>query len=483
VSKEERAILTPVKVLNQGQIQAIHSTSLQILKKVGVKIPHPKILNLLNKIGAKVDENTQTVRFAPELVQECIDKSTKQYTLYGRNKEKKINFGSGDKIFLSSPGQYSWVDKDGKQRRSPKLEDARDAIKMGDALENINWVGAMAVSTDIPAPIRDVVLTAELIKGTSKPCWTWVGSGKSVKFVLEIYELISGGKKQMHSFPPVQAFVEPISPLRYSKEGLEILMEFCKYGLPVCSGPMATAGSTGPITLAGNIAQENAEILSTVVIAQSINPGCAFCYGGIPHSMDPRTIGISFGSPELILMAIAMAQMARFYGFPLYVNTGLTDSKLCDTQSGLEKGIALLLGILSGADTFGHLGICGADQAASLHQLVVDNEIISYIKRLLKGFCVDEDTLALEVIERIGIGGNFLTDEHTLTYLREEIWVPQLLNRNNWDQWWSLGHNSLSEMAWEKKNYLLSTHQHPPLDYNLEREIDSIVKAAKRELL
>lgn len=136
--QKKKGLLTPVKVLNQGQIQAIHSTSLQILKKVGVKIPHPKILNLLNKIGAKVDENTQTVRFAPELVQECIDKSTKQYTLYGRNKEKKINFGSGDKVFLSSPGQYSWVDKDGKQRRPPKLEDARDAIKMGDALENIN---------------------------------------------------------------------------------------------------------------------------------------------------------------------------------------------------------------------------------------------------------------------------------------------------------------------------------------------------------
>ena len=251
MSKEEKAILTPVRVLNEGQIQTIHGTSLQILKKVGVKIPHPKILSLLNKIGAKVDGNTQIVRFAP----------------------------------------------------------------------------------------------------------------------------------------------------------------------------------------------------------------------------------------ELILMAIAMAQMARFYGFPLYVNTGLTDSKLCDTQSGLEKGIALLLGILSGADTFGHLGICGADQAASLHQLVVDNEIISYIKRLLKGFCVDEDTLALEVIKRIGIGGNFLTDEHTLTHLREEIWVPQLLNRDNWDQWWSLGYNSLSEIAWEKKNYLLSIHQQPPLDYNLEREIDSIVKAAKRELL
>ena len=472
-----------LKIVAEEGLKLIHRNSLRVLETVGVQVPHPMILDVLASKGASVEKSTQVVKFPSELVEKCIESGGKKYTLYGRDLSDKVRFGYGEKVFLSSPGQYSWVDKDGQPRRPPTLKNAREAIKLGDALENINWVGAMAMANDVPTPIRDIILTVELIKGTRKPGWVWIANGKTAKYILEIYKVLRGGAEKLSAFPPLQVFVEPISPLRFSRDSLDILVEFSRFQLPVCSGPMATAGSTGPVTLAGNLVQENAEILATLVISQNLSPGSSFCYGGIPHSMDPRTVGISFASPELLLMGIAMSQMAHFYGFPVYINTGMTDSKLCDVQSGLEKGMTLLLGILSGADTFGHLGICGADQAASLHQLVVDNEIISYIKRLLKGFCVDEDTLALEVIKRIGIGGNFLTDEHTLTYLREEIWVPQLLNRDNWDQWWSLGHKSLSEVAWEKKNYLLSTHEQPSLDSDLEKEIDFIVKTARRELL
>ena len=472
-----------LKIVAEEGLKLIHRNSLRVLETVGVQVPHPMILDVLASKGASVEKSTQVVKFPSELVEKCIESGGKKYTLYGRDLSDKVRFGYGEKVFLSSPGQYSWVDKDGQPRRPPTLKNAREAIKLGDALENINWVGAMAMANDVPTPIRDIILTVELIKGTRKPGWVWIANGKTAKYILEIYKVLRGGAEKLSAFPPLQVFVEPISPLRFSRDSLDILVEFSRFQLPVCSGPMATAGSTGPVTLAGNLVQENAEILATLVISQNLSPGSSFCYGGIPHSMDPRTVGISFASPELLLMGIAMSQMAYFYGFPVYINTGMTDSKLCDVQSGLEKGMTLLLGILSGADTFGHLGICGADQAASLHQLVVDNEIISYIKRLLKGFCVDEDTLALEVIKRIGIGGNFLTDEHTLTHLREEIWVPQLLNRDNWDQWWSLGHKSLSEVAWEKKNYLLSTHEQPSLDSDLEKEIDFIVKTARRELL
>lgn len=476
-------MLPILKILSEKELKTIHQGSLRVLEKVGVKVPHPMVLNTLVSRGASVEKSTQVVKFPSELVEKCIESGGKKYTLYGRDLSDKVRFGYGEKVFLSSPGQYSWVDKDGQPRRPPTLKNAREAIKLGDALENINWVGAMAMANDVPTPVRDIILTVELIKGTRKPGWVWIANGRTARYILEIHKVLRGEAKKLSSFPPLQVFVEPISPLGFSRDSLDILVEFSRYQLPVCSGPMATTGSTGPVTLAGDLVQENAEILATLVISQSLSPGSPFCYGGIPHSMDPRTAGISFASPELLLMGIAMSQMAHFYGFPVYINTGMTDSKLCDVQSGLEKGMTLLLGILSGADTFGHLGICGADQAASLHQLVVDNEIISYIKRLLKGFSINKDTLAFEVIERTGIGGNFLTAEHTLTHLRKEIWVPQLLNRDNWDQWWSSGHKSLSEIAWEKKNHLLSTHKQLPLDPKLEKEIDSIVKAARKDLM
>jgi len=164
-------------------------------------------------------------------------------------------------------------------------------------------------------------------------------------------------------------------------------------------------------------------------MVELVSPGIPFCYGGIPHIMDQRNSTISFGSPEQILMALAMTQMGKFYGFPVYINVGMTDSKLADAQAGLEKGTSLLMGALAGADTFGHLGIVGADQAASLEHLIIDDEIASFVKRVMRGFQVDEDTLAEEVMTRVGVRGNFLTEEHTLRHFRQELWFPRLCDR------------------------------------------------------
>jgi trimethylamine--corrinoid protein Co-methyltransferase len=472
------------QVLSPEELAKIHERSLSLLARVGVRVPHPEILGILaSTAGIRVEEGAQTVRFSPEIVEASIRGAAKSFSLFGRDATVRINFGCGERIYLSSPGQYAWVDEDGEQRRSPRLSDARDAIKLGDALENIRWVGAMAAAVDIPAEVRDIYLTKELLRGTRKPAWAWVGNGNTARHILKLYEIVLGGSRQLREHPPLLCFVEPISPLGYSRDGLDILLQYSRYGLPVCSGPMATAGSTAPVTLAGTLVQENAEILSTLVIAQRLSPGSPFCYGGIPHTMDPRTVEISFASPEFLLMAVCTAQLARHYGFPVYINTGMSDSKLCDAQSGLERGITMALGVMTGADTFGHLGICGFDQAASLNQLVIDDETIAYIERFLRGFTVDEDTLAAEVIERVGVGGNYLADEHTIRHLRAEIWVPRLLNKDSWERWWSSGHRSLAEVASERKRQLLSTHQQAPLEPGLAKEIDELVERATEELV
>jgi trimethylamine--corrinoid protein Co-methyltransferase len=473
-----------MSILSENDLKRIHEQSLFVLEKVGVRVPHERIFQLLASTnGVEAQPSSQTVRFSTQIVEDSIRRAERTFYLYGRDTQIKVGFGCGERIYLSSPGQYAWVAEDGEQRRPPTLADARNAIKLGDALEHIRWVGAMAAAKDVPAEVRDIHLTRELVKGTRKPAWAWVANGKTAEVILKIYELVLGGAKQLGRFPPLLCFVEPISPLSYSRDGLDILYKYCQYGLPVCSGPMVTAGSTGPATLAGTLVQENAEILSTLVISQQLSPGSAFCYGGIPHTMDPRTVEISFASPEFLLLACSTAQLARHYGFPVYINTGMSDSKLCDAQSGLEKGITLAIGVLTGADTFGHLGICGFDQAASLNQLVIDNEMIAYLERFLRGYRLDEDTLAAEVIARVGAGGNFLSDTHTIRHLRNEIWVPQLLDKNNWEKWWSSGHKPLAQAAGERKEHLLSTHEQAPMESGLATEIDRLVERASEQLL
>lgn len=470
-------------VLGQDEIDSIHQATVHVLQNVGVRVYHDGVLERLADAGAAVDRDSQTVEIGEDLLMDSLDKADKSYVLYGRDGSQRAMIGFGDVVTLSSPGQHSWVDPIRKTRRPPTSEDTYKAILVGDALEHISIVGAMTQPVDIPTPIRDIWLTAELVKRTNKPTRCWIADGRTVPYILEIYKAVAGGERELRERPQIEAFIEPISPLQMPTTGMEILLEFTRLGLPVSYGPMVMAGATGPVTLAGTLAQENAETLAAIVITQVLCPGTPVMYGGIPHIMDMRTAAISFASPEQGLMAIAMTQIAKSYGLPVYINAGLADSNLVDAQSGLEKGLLFLLGALVGGDLIGHLGIAGADQGASLPQLVVDDEMVAYVKRVLRGFKVDETTLSTDVIEDVGHEGNHLSHPHTVAHFREEHWLPTMWERRDWDTWLRDGGKTMVERAAARVQEILDTHQPEPMDEALAREVDGIVESARRHLL
>jgi trimethylamine--corrinoid protein Co-methyltransferase len=470
-------------ILRQDDIDRIHRATVRILSEIGVRVHHDGVLARLADAGAEVDKESQLVKIDERLLMESLEKAGKSYILYGRDGSRTARFGYGDLVTISTPGQYSWVDSVRKTRRAPTSDDTHQAIRVGDALEHIDIVGAMTQPVDIPTPIRDIWLTAELVKGTRKPNRCWITNGQTAPYVLEIYKAAAGGQRALQERPQIEAFVEPISPLQMPTTGMEILLEFVRMGLPVAYGPMVQAGATGPATLAGTLAQENAETLAGIVITQVLRPGTPVMYGGIPHIMDMRTSLISFASPEQGLMAIAMAQMANWYGLPAYVNAGLADSNVVDVQAGLEKGMNFILGALAGGDLVAHMGIAGADQGASLLQLVVDNEMIAFVKRLLRGFQVDDATLAVDVIKEVGHEGQHLAHPHTASNFRKEMWIPKMWERRSWDNWLGDGGKSMADRAAERLQEILDTHELEPIDEALAREIDGIVESAKRNLL
>jgi len=472
-----------IKVLSNSEIKDIHEASLVILRDTGIMVHHEEALRLFGEAGAKIDKANNIARLPEKLVMDSVARAGKEYVLYGRDLERTARFGYGDFVLMSSPGQYMWVDSQTNQRRAATVQDARDAIRLGDALENINIVGSMAQPEEIPESYRSVFLTAELIKGTSKPSRSWVYKGQAADYVLEIYRAIAGGQAALRDRPMIETFMEPISPLQLPKDGLDIIKKFVQAGQPVSIGPMAMTSGTAPGTLAGTLAQENAEILAGVVVTQLFAPGTAVTYGGIPHIMDPQTSICSFGSPEQGLMAVAMVQMARFYGFGVYINVGLTDAKVPDVQAGIEKGTSMLLGALAGADTFGHCGICGTDHGASLNWLFVDNELADYVKRIVRGFEVNADTLATEVVGAVGAKGNFLAEEHTAKHFRDELWLcKQVWTRQPFDQWQAEGGKSMADRIADEVNRVLTTHKPEPINEALAKEVDNIVKSAQREL-
>jgi len=477
-----------IQLLSGQEIQAVHDASMAILRDTGVIVHHDEVLNLLAEAGAQVDWTHKIARLPEQLVMDCITHAGKKYVLYGRSPEytrdqATARFGHGDLVLMSTPGQYAWIDSETGRRRSSTTRDLRDAIRLGDALPHVTVVGAMATAADVPVAYRDVFLTAELVKGTIKPTRCWVTNGRTARYVLEIYRTVAGGDAALRVHPMVEAFLEPISPLQLPHDGLDILTEFVHAGQPASFGPMAMASGTAPATLAGTLAQENAEVLSGVVVTQLLAPGTPVTYGGIPHIMDPRTSVCSFGSPEQALMAVAMVQIARFYGFPVYINVGITDAKVPDAQAGIEKGATMVLGVLAGADTFGHAGICGIDHGASLPWLLIDNELMSYVKRIARGFEVNLDTLATGVIAAVGPGGNYLSEKHTVRHFRREIWVPGLAwTRQVWEEWEGEGRTSMGDRAAAEVSRILATHQPEPMDELLAREVDRIVESARREL-
>jgi len=472
-----------VNVLSEREIQDIHDASIEILRSTGVMVHHDEILQLLGETGAKIAKDNKIARLPEKLVMDSIAQAGKKFALYGRDNSNPVGFGSGNLILMSSPGQFSWIDIETGQRRPATIQDAKDAIRLGDALKNINIVGVMAQPEEVSDKYRDVFLTGELVKGTTKPTRCWVRNGATARYILEIYRTIAGGDAALRAKPMVEAFLEPISPLQLPKDGLDIVREFSQAGQPVSIGPMAMTSATAPATLAGTLAQENAEILAGIVVTQLLAPGTAITYGGIPHIMDMRTSICSFGSPEQGLMAVAMTQIAQFYGFPVYINVGLTDAKVPDAQAGIEKASSLLLGVLAGADTFGHCGICGTDHAGSLLWLAFDNELMNYVKRIARGFEVNAGTLATDVVNLVGPVGNFLAEQHTVEHFRKELWLAdQVWTRQSFDGWHSQGGSSFAERLADHVRDILKTHIPQQLDDALIQEIDCIVKHAENEL-
>ena len=454
-----------------------------ILEHTGVVVPHDDMLGRLEAAGAKVSRSETRARIPEKLVMSLIKGAGKAFTLYGRDLSRTASFGRGKRNYNSIGGEGNWLDTVGGPRRFAALGDVSTAARFSDAMENINLVGAMADPHEVPAEFRCVAVLAEMIRNTVKPVTFWFHDRASAKYIVDMLVALRGGEKEAAEYPLCYPFLEPISPLRFPFNGVDLLYEICRVNMPVSVGPMAQMGLSAPATVAGTIAQETAEVLAGIVMVQLVKPGLPVCFGGICHAFDMRTTQMVFSGPEQAIFGVAMTQMGKHYGLPVYVNAGLTDSKRPDAQAGLESGMTMVLAAAAGADIFGHMGICGVDQATSLDMLTLQNEIIGYVESVMRRVEVTAETLALDVIDSAGPGGNFIDTEHTVEHFRAEAWMPKLLDRDYFDTWMQGGRRSMEERCRERKEKVLSTHSAPEVSPALDRALGEIVAAARSALL
>lgn len=471
-----------LEVLTDKQVQRIHEASISVLEDTGVHLPHAEALQLFEKAGADVDYEHQRVRIPEMIVMEACTAAGKHFAIYGRDRSKQAVFGGGKRNYNSTYGEAFWVDDAFSARRYASLADVAYAARLGDVLPEITICGAMSDPIEIAPEYRCVFVAAEMLKHTTKPIGFWFHDRTSAKFLLELFALVADSESEAAQHPFAYAFLEAISPLRFPFHGVDLLFETARFPLPVHLGPMAQTGATAPGTLAGTLVQENAELLASICLVQLIRPGTPVCYGGIPHIFDMNTSQMVFAGPEQALMAVAMTQMGKSYNLPVYINVGLTDSKTADAQAGFEIGVTLACGALAGADIFGHLGIVGVDQASSAITLVLQNEIIGYLERMLRGIEIDDDTLGLGVISQVGPGGNYLAEEHTALHFRNEFWFPKVFDRDFWEPWAGKGRkDTLARCREQRDAYLAQYVPHPLADDTL-KAMDKFLADAKRHL-
>ncbi|MDO8587795.1 MAG: trimethylamine methyltransferase family protein [Armatimonadota bacterium] len=470
------------KALDDGQIQRIRRASLEILERVGVVVPHEETLRRFADSGAKVDFGAQRVRLSADLVMRLVETAGKRFTIFGRDLSQKAEFGCGKRNYNSTAGQAHWVESPGAQRRYATLADVATATRLGDALDGVTIPGAMADPHEVLVEYRCVDVMLEMLRNTTKPITFWFYDRASARFLVEMMIALRGDEKSAAEYPVCYPLLEPISPLRFPFQGIDLLFETARVNLPAHIGPMAQMGLSAPATLAGTMAQQNAEVLAGICVTQVIKPGLPVCYGGICHAFDMRTTQLIFAGPEQAIFGVAMTQVGKSYGLPVYVNVGMTDSERPDAQAGLESGVTMALAAAAGADIFGHLGIAGADQGASPDMLVLQDEIISYIESAMREIDFTDDAFALDEIEAVGPGGAFIDRLHTAENYRRELWFPKMLNRDYYQAWRDGGAMSLEQRCVERRKGLPRKRETLPMSEDIDRALEEIASAARKEL-
>jgi trimethylamine--corrinoid protein Co-methyltransferase len=300
---------------------------------------------------------------------------------------------------------------------------------------------------------------------------------KDVNSVRDIYEmalLIAGGEEQFQQAPTCVHYSEPISPLLYYDPAVEKILFSAENGIPLINYPAPQAGSTAPATFAGQIVQGSAESLSGLVLAQLVNPGTPVIYGAFSTVMDMRTTVFSYAAPEMTLMIAALAQMAQFYQLPFFGTAGCSDAKFPDEQAAAEAAFSCMASALVGANLIHDSGWLDHGSVASPAHMVLVHEILDYVNQFTSGVPVNDETLALDVIDKVGPGGHYLEEQHTYDHFRD-IWYSDLFDRDILAGWRAQGEKQLQERLREKTEVVMQ-HQPAPLPDDVLAELEKMAQ-------
>jgi trimethylamine--corrinoid protein Co-methyltransferase len=459
-----------------------------------MKIRSPELLKALGNKGAKVNKSGQIVQFPSELVEEMIEsaqqqiqKGNKQKVLDGVVSSIKGEREIHVKLGGSCIGYLDW----GKQVvREPGEVELTNLVELGEALPEVKTVGSPVMyfrerdGRRVDPRLQTVKTAALIAKHTSKPGPNEVWNVKELEFLVEIGKVVRGGWEEYNKNPCFILSKETISPLILDKDAGEILLAIARKGLPGTIIPMPLTGVSSPVTLASNITVANAEILGTMTAIKAACPEARpVAAGVISGIMDMSTANASFAAPEAALQDIGLAELhERKYGFNLGIGTGYTDGKYPGIQTSLEKAFKFLVSSLTGRVEYA-VGMLEGGKVFSPEQVLIDIETVNMIGQFLKGIEVSEETLAAEVIRSVGIGGNFLSEKHTVDNFRKAMWFPQFFDRTLSTALKNDRKSDILEKSHEKWSDFIANYEPYQIEKEKAREINKILRLSEKVLL
>jgi len=460
------------------EMQKIHDASMEILTETGICFNEPGALEIFRQHGKRVNGN---VVFLEETdVTKAVETAPSRFVIHARNPENDVVIGDDNLVLAPGYGAPFVVTPEGDQRPA-LMEDYDNFCKLVQTSEYLDMNGFLMVqpsdltpdTTHLDMMFSNIILCDKAFMGSPV-------SRQAAIDTLEMAGIAWGGKKNLLDRPVMISLISSLSPLQFSEEMTASLIEFARFGQPCMVAALVIAGSSGPVTMAGVLALQNAEIMAGNTLAQLVNPGTPMVYGSSSSPMDMRSGALSIGAPECCQIVSATAQMARFYGLPSRSGGSLTDAQFPDMQAGIESTLILSTAAGAGVNFVLHAcGILGSYASMSFEKFIVDEELCGMVKKLLNRVDVTDDAIDLDTIREVGIGGEYLTHEKTFERCRTEYFLPLLANRNPYDDWLREGKLRIDQRAAQVLRARLTDYEKPHIDPETERALSDYVSQRK----
>jgi trimethylamine--corrinoid protein Co-methyltransferase len=469
-------------LLTPEQIESLHRATLELLETVGVDVHHDEARRMLADAGCCLTEDHR-IMIPSRLVEAAIQSAPSQIVIYDRLggeamrlEGRRVHFGLGTDLIQT-------YDLETGQLRPSLLKDVATAARISDALQHIDFIGSYALPGDSPTNLIYLDSFKTELENSIKPIFYTAAGLEDISYINAMAAAAVGGDAALRDKPIHIHYSEPLTPLTHSFGALQKLFFCADHGVPVNYTPGMMSGASAPVTLAGSITVGNAEALSGLVMHQLRAEGAPIVSGFGMSTLDMRTSACVYGCPEYRLALSACADLYHHYGLPMWGTAGVSDANCLDQQAGMEWSISIMADAMHGANLIHDIGYLGQGLIGHPGGLVMCDEIISYVKRFMRGFDLDDTHIGLDVIREVGPGGEFLSTSQTMKMFKTEHWLPDLCNRDNLDTWRMKGGKDWAEACTEKAREILKNHTPEPLSGAAADTIAEIRREAESKLM